>query len=447
MKRLFSRLTGKPAQEPGTEQRSVSDSSTFIKGVDETDARNLRLLLDSMASLISDPDPKVLVRKIVDRAIEVVRAERGILFLEGEGGKLHAEVARDATGRDLGDRFRYSTTVVRKVYEEGEGLCMRVGESDQPEDLSASMVDLKLRAVMCVRLRFLQKVLGVIYVDSRVTSREFTSKDLRFFDALAVVLSIALENARQVEAALERERLRESVEILRQIQLGLFPTNPQGIPGFDIAGRSIAAEAAAGDYYDFIPCADGRLGIIVGDVTGHGIGPAMIMAGARSALRTLFADDLSEAHILGRLNLRISEDVKGDLFMSMLVARLDPKARSIAYANAGESPPLLLRADGTAESVEGTGVALGIEKEFRYQNQRAIELRQGDTLLLYSDGIFEARNPAGEEYGRDRLIASLLSHRRLAAEQALESVRRDVIEFRQRDSLDDDMTLVIVRTL
>lgn len=400
-----------------------------------------------MAELISDPDRDQLIRKILDRAIRSVDAERGVLFLNNESSELSAALARDNKGRDLEDDVRYSTTVVREVFEKGEGLCLRIGDSDQAADLSASVVDLKLRAVLCVRLRFRDKSLGVIYVDSRVTTREFTKRDLRFFDAMAVALSIALENHRLVQEAIERERLQRALEIAKQVLIELLPADPKGQSGFDIAGRSTPAETAAGDYYDFIKQPGGKLGLVLGDVTGHGIGPAMVMTGARSAVRTLFEGDLAEAQILNRLNQRLAEDLADDIFMSMIVCRLDSDNRCLNYSNAGQTAPVLLRASGELEILPGSGLALGIEPEFEYTNLTPVEMHPGDLLVIFTDGILEVRNPAGDEFGEDRLAECLQRLRTQPAAEIVSGLEGAAYDFAAGREQEDDITLIVVKAL
>lgn len=450
MKRLFSFIGKKPtdAAPPSAvvPHAPTGETTTFLTGDDRIDSRNVRLLLDTMAELISDSDPAALVRKIVDRAIRAVRAERGILLLRDPGGALAVTVARDEAGQDLA-QLRYSTTVVNQVHESGEGVCLKIGDSERMEDLSASVVDLKLRAVMCVRLRYQEKVLGVIYVDSRVTTREFTHKDLRFFDALAVALSISLENARLIREALERQRLQQTLHIAQEVLIGLLPGNPVDIPDFDIAGRSVPAEDAAGDYYDFIRSGDGRLGMVVGDVTGHGMGPAVRMAGARAALRILFSQNLGEAEILQRLNVYLVADLSVGTFMSLVLCRLDPDRRLVYLANAGQSPPLILRRDGAMELAEGTGVALGIEAEGSYRNLPPIRLESGDLFVLFSDGILESRDSGDRMFGNEGIVAVLRQYRNESAASLVDRVYQNALQFSDRARLEDDYTMIVVKAL
>ncbi len=425
----------------------MGESTTFFVGDDRIDSRNVRLLFETMQDLISDhDDPGGLVRKIVDRTIRAVQAERCLLLLKEADGRLHSVVAHDDKGQDLGENFRYSTSLAQKALEQPECLIRSIGDSDQPIDLSSSIYDLKLRAVMCVRLSFKDKVLGVIYVDSRASERTFTKKDSRFFEAFARSIAIVLENARLLREALEQERFRRSIEIAREVLAALLPKDPTDLGPFELAGCSIPAETAAGDYYDFVPCPDGRLGIVVGDVTGHGVGPAMVMTGARSALRILFEDDrLDEAQILARMNARLVEDLGDGRFMSMVVGRLDRTRSVLTYANAGQTPPLLLRASGEAQSLPGSGLALGIEKGVSYRLPPAVELAHGDLLLWFTDGIVEARNTAGDLFGQERLVDVLRRHRNADAKKILAALRTAVAEFAGSEHFEDDVTLVVLR--
>lgn len=421
----------------------------MLTGDDRIDAPKVKILLETIADLISTVDNRAILTSIVDRAIRMVRAERGILFLfeNDDPSKLRIMVARDSSGRDLRPPIQYSTTVTRKVATGGEPTCWKVSSQEQAVDLSQSIVDMKLRAVMCVTLRVKDERLGVIYVDSRATHREFSRADLRFFDALAGALSVAVENARLVREIVASERMKEQIKIARTIQEGLLPQNPTGIAGFEVAGWSLPAEEALGDYYDFVPLADGRWVVAIGDVAGHGIGPALLMSSARAVLRSFTQDDTFElSEILARMNARFEEDTGGEIFMSLFVAILDPRARTITYANAGHTAPALVRKDGSSQELNRTGLALGIEAGLPYEVEGPIHLAAGDTLVLTTDGILEAR--AGEDFfGRDRLLAVVRENSALPAKDQIGAVHRAALNFTGDAPPDDDLTLVIVKAL
>jgi sigma-B regulation protein RsbU (phosphoserine phosphatase) len=269
---------------------------------------------------------------------------------------------------------------------------------------------------------------------------------LRFFDALASALAIAIYNARLVADALEKERLKELLSIARGIQTGLFPADPKGIPGFDIAGFWMACEETAGDYYDFIPLSDDRLGLVMGDVSGHGVGPALLMTSARSLIRALCEEESFDvADVVRRMNERFVLDVKDGMFMTFFFAVLDPKESSLVYVNAGQTPPMLLRLNGGCEDFRTTGLALGIDSGIEYEEASPIQLRQGDVLALFSDGIVEARGPKGEIFGRQRLAEVLSKSRTCSSRDILEHVKESVRTHLRGLPVADDLSLAIVK--
>jgi serine phosphatase RsbU (regulator of sigma subunit) len=333
--------------------------------------------------------------------------------------------------------------VTSRVAAEGTPICLKVGD-DKPMDLSQSVVDLKLRAVMCVTLRVKEEVLGVIYVDSRASAREFTRSDVRFFDALASALAIAIYNARLVADALEKERLKESLAIAHSIQSALFPPDPSGIPGFDIAGFWVACEGTAGDYYDFIKLSDGRLGLVLGDVSGHGIGPSLLMTSARSLMRAYCEGSIAD--VVRRINDQFVLDVKDGMFMSLFFGILDPARAALTYVNAGQTPPMLLRANGGCEDLETTGVALGIEPGFVYTTGKPLQLQTGDLLAIFSDGLVEARSPSGDLFGRERLEQVLRAQRGKAAKEILTGVKQALTTYLGGVPASDDLSFAIVKS-
>jgi sigma-B regulation protein RsbU (phosphoserine phosphatase) len=431
-----------PPQPPGGAM--PSDETTSFSSSQAIDARKVRILLDTIAELISTTDYAEVLRKIVDNAIRLVGAERGILLLFDDENKrlLRIHVARDSAGRNLAQPIQFSKSITSQVALDGEPQVLQVTSHEQ-QDLSQSIVDMKLRAAMCVSLRVKDQRLGVIYVDSRASEREFTRADLRFFDALAAALAIAVENARLVRERVESEKVRQQMRIAREIQEGLLPKTPRDVPGIEIAGWSAPAEEALGDYYDFVALPDGRWVIAIGDVAGHGVGPALLMSSARAVLRSFADRDFAVDYVLERLSERFYEDTGGERYMSMFLAVLDPAARTIVYGNAGHHAPLLLRGSDVVE-LRGKDLALGFESGLTYMQHGPLALEEGDLLLLMTDGILEARR-GDEFFGRDRLIAALRRHRELPARDLIHAVHREVQTFTAQRALADDLTMVVLR--
>lgn len=421
------------------------DSTVYLTGDDRVDSAKIKVLLDTMAELISSVDPDHLLQWIVDRSIRLVSAERGILFLKEPDGRLKIRMGRDALGNDLKGDIQYSTGVVNKVVETGQPVQLKVGATEVT-DLSQSVVDLKLRAVMCVTLSVKNSVLGVLYVDSRAASREFTRSDLKFFDALANAMAITIENARLVAEYVEGERLKESMEIARRIQQGLLPKDPRDLASFDIAGNLKPVDAAAGDYYDFIPIPPNRLGLVVGDVTGHGIGPAIVMSSARSMIRGLTYSEFDMGSILEHLNEHLDRDTDAGMFMSLFIGILNLEERALLYGSAGHVPQLLYRAGrGEFEELKRTGMALGVESGIPYRTSERIELEPGDLLVLYTDGITESRS--GEDvFSVQRLKELLVKLRDRPASEIISEIMKEVAAFATGPQ-DDDLTLVVVKAL
>ncbi len=249
-----------------------------------------------------------------------------------------------------------------------------------------------------------------------------------------------------VEDLLDTGRMREQLEIARRIQRGFLPKAPPGLHGFDIGGWNEPCYETGGDYYDFIRLPGGRLGIAIGDVSGHGIGSALLMASARSALRALFQVSGRSGDVLSRLNDVLVPDMLEDHFMTMFVGVLDLRTKRLRYAVAGHERPLLLRngAD-TFVQLDGEGMPLGIRAGLAYSEGEPVMLRQGDLAVCLTDGIWEATNGRDEEFGYDRLRAVLLRHRGGTAKQVIQAVKDNIFQFVGETRQLDDLTLLVLK--
>jgi serine phosphatase RsbU (regulator of sigma subunit) len=443
MKKFFFG-SSKEGKDEEKSKPSTGESSVFLTGSEQVDPAKIKLLLDTMAEVISSIEPDRLLLSIVDRCIELVHAERGILFLKDRNGNPSVKVARNSSGKTLDRNIQFSTKVVSDVFTTGSPVLLKVGATE-PTDLSKSVVDLKLRAVMCVTLSVKQQTIGVIYVDSRITSREFKRSDLKFFDALANALAITIENARLVLEHVKAERLKESLDIARRIQSDLIPRDPGEVNGFDLAGRLDPLEVTAGDYYDFIEIGDDKIGVVVGDVTGHGVGPAILMSSVRSLTRALMHREFSIDAALSFLNNQLEQDTDEGIFVSFFLGVLDFGRKRLSYGNAGHCPPLLLRgATGEFEELKRTGMALGVMADAPYAPPVSIDLNPGDILALYTDGIPEAQ--CGDKlFGFDRFRALLRENAGMTSAGIIDTVFGSVREYIGDGATGDDLTLSIVK--
>jgi len=257
------------------------------------------------------------------------------------------------------------------------------------------------------------------------------------------------------EAAQRRERKRaeeelrinqEQFRVAREIQQRLFPKSAPQSEVFDIAGASYPAEATGGDYFDYLSMADGCLGIVVADVTGHGVGPALLMAETRAYLRTLALNARDAGEILTRANRVLAEDVDFERFVTVILARLDPRSRSLDYASAGHPSGYVLDAAGQVKAkLKRLGVPLGIQPDIDYAAGPAISLSAGDIVLLLTDGIEEAMSPENAFFGVDKILEVVRAHSGRNAEEILEALYRAVRDFSQGLPQLDDLTVVVVK--
>jgi len=446
--------SGEPAAAPGAGLAGPA-TTLFLTGEAGKDRRTVQVLLEAIARVSEARDLESLLIDMVDSSIELTGAERGLLVLRGAGeGELVVRTSRTRGKKPLTGELRYSTTVAGKVLSEGRPLRAQVHSESEALELGRSVYDLKLRAVMCVPLspssneQAVQPPKGVLYVDSRAATRQFSQADLALFAALAQHISIAMVNAQLQLDSLEKVRLEQSLELASAIQRDLMPRVPS-VPGWDLAGWYGPAEETGADFYDFIKVCE-RLAIVVGDVTGHGIGPALITASAQGSLRTSLRLNPDPGAVVTLLNQDLCERNADGRFLTLFLATLAPDG-SMRALNAGHSPPFLWRKDGSAiETVKKCGPALGMIPDEEYAAHPPLAMRAGDVLVAYTDGLIEARRPGSEddffgEEGLKRVLAEGAAAG-LSARDLCARVAEAALEL-SGGKREDDVTVVVARRL
>ncbi len=430
-----------PARAPAANDR---ETSTILTGDTTEDSRSLQILLDTIAAVTANIDLDTVLRDIVERSLQVTRAERAILLLGDGSDALTVRVSLDREGRALSGDLQWSKSLVRRCLEEGVAVRSVVQSDQEALELGQSVYDLKLRAVMCAPMRARNRTVGVIYVDSRAVRREFSSRDLALFGAISAQLAISVENARLHADSLDKVRLQKDVEIARRIQQHLLPPVPKELAGLQVALRYVAAEHASGDTYDMVPMPRGRFAVMIGDVTGHGVGAALLTHAVQAALRSYLEliDDL--ATIVTRVNQRLVAGVETGNFMSLLLVVVDPAARTLQYVNAGHPGLVLCRRDGV-EVLEKTGMVLGVVGDQVYHASQLIPLAPGDLLFLHTDGVDEAIGPDRAVFGAERLHAVLAGARGGTAEEVVTRVGAALAAHVGDAGFEDDYTMIAVQ--
>jgi serine phosphatase RsbU (regulator of sigma subunit) len=261
---------------------------------------------------------------------------------------------------------------------------------------------------------------------------------------LAHVAAAKIENVRLLEESLEKRRMEQDMQVAAEIQRGLLPSSAPDVPGYGVAGINQPCRTVGGDYYDFA-LEKSQLLVALGDVSGKGTGAALLMTVLRAAVRAHWGlADLAEA--AARINRTVFENTPPGKYITFFFARLDPLTGRLLFVNAGHNPPLLLRRDGPLETLRDGGMALGFFDDVSYDLGETF-LRPGDVLVMYSDGVTETFDPAGDEFGDERLAELARRHRDLGAAQLEAVVLREIEAFGGGQKATDDRTLVVLKRL
>jgi sigma-B regulation protein RsbU (phosphoserine phosphatase) len=301
--------------------------------------------------------------------------------------------------------------------------------------------------------------LGILSVFSRSIIGLFTQPFIDLLSSLAGQLAQAVQidtemSAKEMErqekerALLENAKVAKEMEIARQIQLSLLPAVPPELIRVKFAARCVSATQVGGDYYDFFRRGDEMVDIIIADVSGHSVGAAFIMVEARSFLRAKVHSTGSAGKMLATLNELLYEDLtKSELFITMFYAKYNAERQLLTYANAGHNRPFLYRPkEGRCSELDAEGLILGVKREVTFE-ELSIQMQRGDLLLLYTDGIIEARNESGDYFGSDRLCSIIGKVHNKEPEQVVETILMEVKEFSGSQAAEDDISLVVMKVL
>jgi sigma-B regulation protein RsbU (phosphoserine phosphatase) len=272
----------------------------------------------------------------------------------------------------------------------------------------------------------------------------FTAADAELVQFFASAAALSIAKALLHRQVLEKQRLEDQLRVAREVQSGLLPGAPPDLPGYDIAAVNLPTQAIGGDYYDYVPLDDGRLGLVVADVSGKGVPAALIMATFRAALRTEMRRRARLPAVAAQLNDVVLEFRDAARFVTAVCAVLEAATGRLTYVNCGHNPPLLLRGGGGRETLRRGGAALGLFAGERFR-AGTVSLEPGDSLVLYTDGVVEPADAHDAEFGVERLEAAIRAVPGRPASEALRSVIDAIRAFSGRDRYDDDFTLVVVR--
>ncbi len=450
------RLTFTDSQEPEPEEEAPEGTRMFsvreladlkTEPVDQQalqrQNRVLRVLSGAAQQLLGHRPLPELFEQILNLLFEAVPAERGAILLR-EGENLEVKASRSRKGGAL---TKISRSIAKKTVDECRALLIPNILEDASFRTQDSILTTGIRSAVTVPLWYSaagqqDAVIGLVYLDSFAGAHSFTEDDLQMVSALANVAAAKIENSRLLEESLEKRAMEADMKVAADIQRGLLPGAPAKIPGYGVAGINFPCRAIGGDYYDFALQGD-RLLFALGDVSGKGTGAALLMAVLRAAVRAHW-EDYGPAEAVARINRTVCQNVPPNKFITFFLGCLDPASGRVSYVNAGHNPPILARADGSYETLAEGGVVLGLFESPGYA-EGSTELRPGDVLVVFSDGITETWTPEDEEFGEDHLTETVVKHRDLDAAALQAEILRTLDAFAAGAKATDDRTLIVLK--
>ena len=408
----------------------------------------LRTVLEINRTLGSSLNIDLVLPKILDSLITVYpQTDRAyILFPNEDTGELQVrgEKRKDEGTMITSSLGPISQTIANRVLSCGEAILNADGLDDNQFPVSDSVLDFPIRSMMCAPLIGpMQKPLGIIYVDTNDPYERFHEDDLEVLLSLAATAGQAVEYARTHEAQLRMDRRQRELATAKQVQLHFLPQSRPRVSGYRFFEFYNSAEEVGGDYYGYLPLADGRLAITLGDVSGKGITAALIMARLCSEVRYRLVSAATPWDAVNELNQELCRPENEAWFVTFVLCVLDPQRHEAMLINAGHMPPILRRfADGEVREIgdELAGPPLGCDAAVHYRPFR-VQLDAGDALLMYTDGINEAMNPDRRVFGSKRVRQALRSGPK-PIDELCQSLLAEVRQFTQGQPQNDDICLV-----
>ena len=303
----------------------------------------------------------------------------------------------------------------------------------------------KTRSEMVAPIISNDEVIGVFDLESDELN-SFTEYDLEVLMMLASQVAIIIEKVMLHEQLIEKKRLQGQLEVARQVQLELLPPNDPKLPGYDLSAYNFPTEEVSGDYYDWVSIYEDQIAIVIADVSGKGVPAALLMAFLRASLRAATHIGYATHISMAKVNYLLWESIERNQFVTAFCGILDAENRTLSYSNAGHNPPLLVSDKGEPQFIERGGLPLGMFRDTRYY-EYFLSLEPGELLVLYTDGVTEALNPAGEEFGRDRLAEAVKAGCSLTARDLIASLERDVLKWTDGLGATDDVTFFVIKAL
>jgi sigma-B regulation protein RsbU (phosphoserine phosphatase) len=432
-----------------TEDRVRPTLTTTLHEIKEQSSRghrSERLLaaVSDAGQLLSRRMQMTEIYKAVLDLLERVLPVSRILIL---GSKVEEqEILASRTQTESADApLRMSRTMLRGILKDGKSFVTADAATDAQWDARGSIVQLGVRAAMGAPLFDNDRILGALYVDSRLPGVTYNEEHLHLLTLLANMVAVKMTNSRLEAEEQALEGLRQELAVAARIQRNLLPAVVPECEGMEIFAHQEPCDDIGGDFYDLARREDGKLWAVLGDVTGHGIAAALLMAHVMAGLHILEEQCEEPLALVSRLEAFLAPRVELGQFVTLFVGLLDPETGGMEYVNAGSTPPLVLSGEGT-EVLPNTGPPVAVLKDIQPRTSKSVELGAGRGLLLYSDGISEFTR-ANVQYDEGPMQAFLQGAISRSAQDLGHSMLKDLQAFGEGDPADDDLTLLVIRRI
>ncbi len=420
------------APTAGTMQtRRVTDSPEF--GL-------MRILVEAAREIALHRTAAEFQPHLLDLALKATGAERGVIASFEDSGEL---IIGAMKGDWPEERVRISRQVLARVRNEGEAVIVADIPSDDLLREAGTIISAGLRSVLCTPLGSARPARGILYLDSRTSQAVFEPSHFEVVATLAGMLDMAIENETAREALRERERNEEELQTAKTIMQRLVPPRAPTAPaGFETAGAHRSCHTIGGDFFSFFEHGD-AYGMVLADVAGKGLSAALLVANFQAVWHHLRAAQQAPEQWLGILNEELAAYMPENRFITLAFAIVDPAAEELFFASAGHNPGLLLHHNGDIEQLLPHGPVLGLMRELSYRSLR-VPFHAGDRVLLNSDGVTDQLNPAGEEFGQDRLDALVKRSAHLSADALIDALNETLEEWSAGAAQVDDITVTLL---
>jgi serine phosphatase RsbU (regulator of sigma subunit)/pSer/pThr/pTyr-binding forkhead associated (FHA) protein len=418
----------------------------------------LRALVEVARALQTSLSTDDVLTAVVDAALAVTGAERGFLMLQ-HGDELEISLARDRRGAALGPSdLKVPTSVIRRALRNRPELLSMNFDPLEEQGIhpETSVAHLELRSVVCVplvrvragnveetaMLSNVNETVGLLYMDSRQGAADLSAGNRELLQTLALEASTILENARLLEEERAKQHLEEELNIAREIQNGLLPSQLPSKGWFRAAGSSVPSHQVGGDYFDVRNLHDDVWSVVIADVSGKGVSSALLASLLQGAFMVASDGESEIERLMGRVNRYLYERTKGEKYATVFYCTVDASGL-LRWSNAGHCAPLLVHCDARVRTLRTTGLPLGMLEVAEYHAE-TLQLEPGDKIVAYSDGLTEAESPNGVFFGMDRLKQLLREHAHQSSAGLHEAIKDEVSKYTEGAILGDDITLVVL---